>query len=335
MKTFLMACTALWASAACAQTSVVLYGSIDAGLRHLSNVDAEGHGKTSMASSGTSYSNRLGFKGSEDLGDGLNTHFMLETGFITGTGALDNSNNVLFNRASYVGIGNASQWVDVGRQYNVVFKTLVPVDPFKMRYPLIVLTLPATAGIRSNNSVQYTGLYKGFTARAEYALGEVAGSVNDGSTKAAALSYASGGFYTAATYTVKRTAAVGSATYYDYRHYATGAAYSTTSFRFTTGYADEKQATAALDTTNKYAWLGVNYFLSPVVELGAAVYGIDNNTAGIGGRRRLLLLNATYNLSKSSNLYAAYDRGTFHGSLLPATKQSAQTGFSVGLMHLF
>ena len=105
--TLMLAAAALLPAAVSAQTSAVtVYGSIDGGVRYQTNVDAAGNGLLSTTS-GNYYPNRLGFRGKEDLGNGLNAHFQLESGFNDKTGALDNTNNVLFNRTAAVGLGGA------------------------------------------------------------------------------------------------------------------------------------------------------------------------------------------------------------------------------------
>ena len=70
------------AHAAQAQSSVTLYGLIDAGVMYTNNV-AKGatHGSLLQADSGGINGSRFGVRGSEDLGGGLKTTFRLENGF--------------------------------------------------------------------------------------------------------------------------------------------------------------------------------------------------------------------------------------------------------------
>jgi predicted porin len=109
-----------FAGVAQAQTSVTIYGSFDAGIRNQRDIDATGHSRTT----GTYNSNSLGFKGVEDLGGGLNAHFTLESGFNSGTGELNNTQNKLFQRSAFVGLGGQWGSLDLGRQYTVAFKTV-------------------------------------------------------------------------------------------------------------------------------------------------------------------------------------------------------------------
>src|SRR3954452_24476520 len=78
-----------FAGVAQAQTSITIYGSFDGGVRYVNNANAAGDSRWSVSSNGTYYSNRLGFKGVENLGGGLNARFNLEIGFNTGSGAVE------------------------------------------------------------------------------------------------------------------------------------------------------------------------------------------------------------------------------------------------------
>jgi predicted porin len=320
-------------SLAQAQTSVTVYGSIDNGLRNLTNANANGDSKVSMGSLGTYNPNRLGFKGVEDLGGGLNAHFTLESGFNGGTGVLDNATNTLFNRSAFVGIGGEYGTVDLGRQYNVAFKTMAPFEPLHVKFIYIALAMPATSGVRNNNDVQYSGTFGAVTARAEYAAGEVAGSVTNGSTEAVGLSYNQGPLYLGTAFTQKKTLGAGGV-FFDYKHTTLGGAYTIGDLRFSAGYTDERQATATVDTTNKYLMTGVNYTITPAIEASVAYYSIKNSTADVDGKRDILFLTGTYYLSKRTNLYAEIDSARFSGTSIQVG-QTHQTGFSVGVAHQF
>lgn len=72
MKHVALACALLATAcgAAQAQTNVTIYGVLDAGVEHLSNVGGNGS-LTRMPGLGVSVPSRLGFRGTEDLGGGL------------------------------------------------------------------------------------------------------------------------------------------------------------------------------------------------------------------------------------------------------------------------
>jgi predicted porin len=212
-----------------AQSDVVVYGSIDGGLRDTRNVDGAGHHRLTVGSNGTYYPNRLGLKGVEDLGGGLLARFNLETGFNTGTGALESTTGsfgsttpssftgtgALFQRTATVGVGGHWGNIDIGRQYGVSFRTIGLYDPFSYKYSYIIpLTgiaagngvSQATGGTRFQNDAQYGGTFGPITVRAEWALGEVAGAFRTNSAQGIALSYSSGPLAVGAAYTRKKLA---------------------------------------------------------------------------------------------------------------------------------
>ena len=289
-----------YASVAQAQSAVIVYGSFDGGVRQVDNVDAAGNNKTSVGSNGNYYSNRLGFKGTEDLGNGLNAHFVLESGFNTGTGAAADANR-LFGRAASVGLGGAFGSVDLGRQYSVSFETIGAYDPFNYKYTSIIplagtngaaaggVSVPGGAantannfgGPRFDNDIKYTGKFNGVTLRAEYAPGEVAGASNMRSASAIGLAYAAGPFSVGAAFTEKKIAPVATAGQPSFtdKAWTVGGAYAMGPFRVAAGYNNEKiegatafGVAAAGDAKQRIGWLGGSYLITPAFELTAAWY---------------------------------------------------------------
>lgn len=335
--------------AALAQSSVTVYGSIDAGLRNATNVNAAGDSVLTMSSNGTFRSNRLGFRGVEDLGNGLKATFVLESGFNSGTGALNNTTNALFQREAHVGLQGAFGEVELGRQYTVAYKTILAFDPFVYRYPSITYALSSTAGTRRSNDIQYTGKFGAVTLRAEYALGEVEGSTSNGSAQAIGANYAEGPLKAGVSYT-KAKQNVGSAAlpvYRDYEHLAAGAAYTLGAFTVSAGYVDQQQQTiVARDDTLRWTWAGLAYKLNPATTLTGAWYRTKaytrSATASLGagdGKKDLYMLGLQYNLSKRTVLYAEYDHHSLDGSYARGgttrLNQSSQSGVSAGIMHMF
>ena len=335
MKKTLLACLVLGAfsGAASAQSSIRIYGTVDGGLRNLSNVNAAGDSKLSVNSNGTYQSNRLGFEGKEDLGNGMNAHFNLESRFQLGTGQ---QVGVLFNGASYVGLGGAWGSVDVGRQFTIAFKTIVAYDPFRFKYTGIAPTISATMGVDDDNAVQYTGTFGNVTTRVLWAAGEQAApTTSNGAKQGAALSYLFGPANVGAAYTQKKTTAG-----LETRHYTFGGGYQFGALRVVAGYANQKdQAVVGADTVNKYTWVGLQYKATPEIEVITAYYDVKKTQApatGIlaDGKKNLAMLGATYHFSKRTNLYAEIDRSKLRGNAILLT-QTQQTGVSAGINHVF
>ena len=326
-----LAVLSAFAGVASAQSSVTIYGTIDGGVRNLTNTNAAGQSKFTMGSNGNYNSNRIGFRGMEDLGGGMNAHFTLESGFNSGTGAFDNAAGVLFNRTASVGVGGAWGALDLGKQYTVAFKTIAAYDPFGYKYVAITAAVPATAGVRYNNDIQYTGNFGAITARAEYALGEAAGNASTGSAKSAGLSYNNGNLVVAGAYTDRDVAT------FDNKHYTFGAAMTVMpGLRVSAGYADEKQATTAIEIETKYSWIGASYAFTPAL---TATYGYYQTkvtgTAAQNAKKDLNIVGATYALSKRTNFYAALDMAKLDGALKIGGAQTEQTGLSLGVNHAF
>jgi general bacterial porin, GBP family len=116
------AVAATFASASYAQSSVTLYGIVDAGFTYTTNIN----GNNSFAlTSGNVQTSRWGLRGAEDLGGGLKTIFTLESGFNVTNGQ---QNGSLFNRQSFVGLTQAQYGtLTLGRQFDSVVDYLAPL----------------------------------------------------------------------------------------------------------------------------------------------------------------------------------------------------------------
>ncbi len=112
MKKTLLALAAIAASsAAFAQSSVTLYGVVDASLESVKGDDT-----VTRVSSDNLASSRLGFKGTEDLGNGLKANFVLESNMKMDTGANGGGSTRFFDRAAWVGVAGGFGELRLGRQ---------------------------------------------------------------------------------------------------------------------------------------------------------------------------------------------------------------------------
>jgi predicted porin len=175
----LAACAA--ASHAQIQSNVTMYGVIDTGVEYVNNVGAGRDGLARMPTLTGTLPNWLGFRGAEDLGDGLKALFTLENGFAPDTGAA-NQGGRLFGRQAFVGLSNSWGTLTLGRQYTQYFWSIL--DSYLMGpnvYSMIALDsyLP---NARADNSIAYRGTFNGFTVGLGYSLGRDA--VNAGPSPA-------------------------------------------------------------------------------------------------------------------------------------------------------
>lgn len=181
------------AERAAAQSSVTIYGLIDAGIVRESGAVT---GPLTKQTSGISNGSRLGFKGSEDLGAGWSALFLLENGFQGDTGALGQG-GLLFGRQSYLGLKSTDVGtVTVGRQFTPHYNTLIMLDPFQVGLSgaaINIIPFTGNSSSRMDNSLLYVSPgFAGITGELAYAFGEVAGSSSVQSQWGAALAYANG-----------------------------------------------------------------------------------------------------------------------------------------------
>jgi predicted porin len=162
-------------ASAYAQSSVTVYGLLDAGVVKERGCD----GCTTKLSSGVASGSRLGVRGTEALDDNLSAVFALEAGLLVDTGRSDQG-GTLFGRQAYVGLQGKFGSVTLGRQYNLEYLALTDVgDPFKGGMAGSATNLVGYSSKRVDNSIQYSSpAFRGVSAAASYGAGEIAGDAS-------------------------------------------------------------------------------------------------------------------------------------------------------------
>lgn len=181
------------AASAHAQTNVSIYGIVDAGVVAERGGAA---GNVTKVGSGIGSTSRLGFKGTEDLGGGLSTVFVLESGFKVDTGESDVAGS-LFNRQAFVGLNSRDYgMLTLGRQKTTMYKALGEVgDPFGLGYAGSAKNLFPLAGpnTRTSNTIAYaTPSVAGWSGEVTYSLGEQPGEQAAGRQYGGAIAYSNG-----------------------------------------------------------------------------------------------------------------------------------------------
>jgi predicted porin len=204
--TILTVCSmGLMCATAHAQTSVTLYGVVDAGIAYSSNSNGARQYYMNSANAG---GNRWGLIGSEDLGGGLTAVFNLEAGFSSTTGAIGQGGTE-FGRNAIVGISSSKYGtVTLGRQSESQYD-------FLFRYSAGGWWATPGSGYAShpgdldnldnfnrvNNSVKFKSIsYGGLTGGGIYGFGNKAGDVTQNQIWSLAAAYAFGPFSLAAGY---------------------------------------------------------------------------------------------------------------------------------------
>jgi predicted porin len=160
----------LASTGAMAQTTVQVYGLLDTGVAYLTNVNAQGDSVVRMPSITGTFPSRIGFRGTEDLGNGLQVFFTLENGFGVDTGSLQQGGRI-FGRQAHVGMKGSWGALTVGRQFNMTTFALIKSDvlgPNNFAIGSINSYLP---NARSDNAIGYMGNFNGLVVGATYSLG--------------------------------------------------------------------------------------------------------------------------------------------------------------------
>jgi predicted porin len=233
MKRSVIASAAIAAAAAAsAQSTVTIYGVVDAAITHYRG---EGAGSRAQLIAGGNQNSRLGFRGREDLGAGMYAGFELEAGLFndSGIGQASNTNNqpsgstaaggaqgLTFNRKSFLYLGGGWGELRLGRDYTPGFWNLFAYDAFRTGVGLGGVTTQggATTVFRASNSIGYftpgcsSSTCQGFFGQAMYALGENASGTatsSDGRYQGVRIGYGAPKWDVAASYGVTRSLAAG------------------------------------------------------------------------------------------------------------------------------
>ena len=173
MKKAILAVAALAActSSAWAQSSVTLYGIVDAAARYTSNANA-GAAQKQLIPGGMSQS-RLGVNVTEDMGGGLKALVNLEHRLNSDTGAQSATE---FWRQAWVGLQSSDfGQIRMGRQYNILFDVYTSTfasfrySPYIEAYkPEIGMSMTA----RQDNMVKYLAQVGNFYGEIQVSAGE-------------------------------------------------------------------------------------------------------------------------------------------------------------------
>ncbi|WP_354683362.1 porin [Cupriavidus necator] len=366
MKLFAAAVAALAAGGAYAQSSVTLYGVVDAGLEYNSNSGASGDNLFRMTS-GNQSGSRWGLRGVEDLGGGLKGVFVLESGFEVDTGR-SGQDGRLFGRQAYVGLQSQFGSLLLGRQQTSMYDFGLQYDPMAISTRYSITGIAPEFASRADNTVKYIGTFGGLTASAFYSFNnngqEVAGAFRRGQQYGALLSYAAGPFSVGAAYDEIHGSSTGTgAALVDQsgqriRRASVGANYAFGPAKVYAGYRWAKAAEGAslpgapaANTGSNLYWLGLGYQLTPAFSLSGAAYYQDFRKTDADPWQ--FVITADYALSKRTDVYtslsyALNDNGStlgVGGFNSPATATSAavtnvqpgkdQFGAVIGIRHKF
>ena len=327
MKKSLLALAVLgaFAGAASAQSSVTVYGIVDLGFTNVDNGSRAG--SITGINSGNQSASRIGFRGTEDLGNGLNALFQLEAGIAADNGAAfvaatNGSNAGGFNRIATVGLQSAAFGaVNLGRQTAVNKDAYDQIDPFGDGGSIApigqVFFNGALAGDfgRISNSVKYsTPSFGGFKLSAAYGFGETAGDTSANSSYGFGAGYVNGplnvqlGYHNVDFSAPASITALNATTISETEALFLGATYNFGVVKLHAAVAESELDNVALatpDTKFRNYMIGVSTKLGAAGNLFASYSVNDNRTTNDADAQRAAIMY-TYDLSKRTNLYTGY-----------------------------
>jgi predicted porin len=336
-----------------AQTSVAVSGVIDTGLSYARNAGNGAQSKLGEADSILGVSN-VGFRGKEDLGDGLNAIFNLQAGFNPSNGA-QSASGQLFSRNALVGLESRSGTLTFGKQWNFNDDWLVG-SVFKGGYNSGAIfkfsEFDAVSEIY-NNTVKYVSpQLGGFQGGAMLGLGETAGSVRSGQVYNLAAKYQQGPLLLAGTYDHEQGAGLASNDSV-YKLTTLGASYGLGLFTARLGYAHSDisgpgifESIPSVTARKAYAVeAGLDYAFTPAFTCSADVIYRKNTT--LSNSSKVVRLLGIYSLSKRTSLIANLAHlsnadgaseslvGTDSTAVGGGFANQSQTALALGIRHLF
>ncbi len=330
------------AAAAQAQSSVQLYGLIDASV---GTFQTAGGKKITRMDSGNMSTSYLGFKGTEDLGGGLRASFALDSFLLVDSGGATRVPGVdaFWARNAWAGVSGGFGSLKFGRMGTPLFvSTLIfnawgdsfGYSPAIRQYFSAPYGTPVVGDTGWNNAIGYTTPNMGgLSANVLYALGE-RGATSKGNNLSANVLYFGGPLaFTAAWQSVKTQGTLGRAIsafpgFAEQTGWQVAGSYDLKAVKFSVQYG-EVETDAVADVKVK------NTHLSASVPIGAgkvlATYGLGKiSTQGVSASResKMFTIGYDYYLSKRTDIYALYMNDKY-------TALSSGNTLAAGIRHTF
>lgn len=337
MKKSLIALAVLAASgAAMAQSTVTLYGIVDAylGSAKTDNGLANGSVTQTVLNGGNFNGNRWGLKGSEDLGGGLKANFQLENGFSidNGTTSKDANGALMFGRQAWVGVSGGFGATKIGRVYTAYDDVNGQFNgAFDSSFSPSGNVMKSTGYTsRANNGLRYeTPNFGGITAALSYGLGEnAAPGIDAGSNTALNLAFASGPVSASLGYQVEK--ANGNAESIKFTRLGAGYDLGMAFLKASYGKAENMGAVNGADATEYQ--IGVDVPVGAALSFSGSYAKSDDNAKAGDASRKGFGIAAKYTLSKRTFVYAGYERDTTEKA---NTADLTNSLFGLGVQHRF
>jgi predicted porin len=320
------------ASAAVAQSSVTVFGIVDLAIRTVSNNETQ-----SQLASGGLQNSRLGFRGTEDLGDGYSAEFWLEGELVPDSGEMNE-----FRRRSTVSLRGRNQGeLRLGRDRVPTIFEWQDFDPFgdagigrstRLQTASGMVPSGGTYGTasRADNLVSYLtpGTFGGFFGQASVAAGEEQlGNKYAGGR----VGYRNGPLMVSGSYGKTEVTADTNAKVWNL-----GGSYDFQAVKLW-GFV----SSLVIGTASQDNWLlGVTTSLGPV-ELRASYQAMEGSGRLDGQEATMVAVGGVYPLSRRTALYATYSRIDNDGTSFtvaaggPLTRGNTSDAYEFGIRHAF
>ncbi|MDO9599524.1 MAG: porin [Azoarcus sp.] len=353
MKKTLLACalTAGLSGVTYAQSNVTIYGIMDLGYTYR---DADGEGTTNKLDSGIAGGSRIGFRGTEDLGNGLKVNFRLETGVDADIGRAAQGERA-FGRAAWLSLAGGFGELRIGRQNALGYEwfggTVSPWGTnFMQANPKTVFGYDDIAERLDNAVFYYSPTFAGFQAAIGYST-QVDGqegieNYTDNTAISAGLMYKNGPLKLALTYDQKNVSDaqddVAGNNFDDVHNIAIGGSYDFGGFKLHAGYGQLENIGFNGSKEKEKSWLiGASLPVGSAGELMATYQtanedrNINKYGAAFDEDVKGFAVVYAHKLSKRTKLYAYGSQ--YQDVVRDAAKNKLgdATEFAVGINHSF
>lgn len=329
------ALVALSAPVLAQSAGVTVFGVIDLGVQQLTN----GNKRLNQMSIDGLQTSRLGFRGTEDLGDGMSAGFHLEGALSPDTGG----SSLDFRRRSTVSLAKKGMGeLRLGRDYTPTFWSISRFNAFgtngvgaasNLLYGFDGLSSTASTVVRANNSVGYhlPDTLGGVYGQAMIALGEG----GPGKYLGARVGYADKQFDVAAAYSTTENNAAGD----DFKVANLGGSY-----KFGDARAMLLLHRSEQTTRKQTGWsLGGTYSLGlTTLRASYTRASFSNSVGNVNYSGNQIAFGAVHALSKRTSLYATISRvsnGAGAKYVIPGgntvTAGQGSRGTEAGIYHTF
>ncbi|MEJ5999160.1 porin [Paucibacter soli] len=341
--------------AAYAQSSVTLYGIVDAAARYSTNSGSAANKSASLstlAPGGMSQS-RLGINITEDMGGGLKAIANMEHRLLSDTGGVAAAE---FWRQSWVGIQSSDFGrITLGRQYNILFDAVTSTYASFKYSPYIEAFKPEiglSMGARQDNMVKYLVESGGLRGEVQVSAGE---GNSQSKSMGGLLRYAAGEFAFAGAYlqvTDTGGKKVKGATFggsYASGPWSLNASWAQNKFdagsllggAYTSGMLGAGVLNAAANDVKKrdMVMMGVGYQVTAQLNLGGQYWHSSQTHFSplLTGTSKadFFAFVADYAFSKRTDVYAELDHTKFKGAVMFGNTADKRDGMMVGVRHRF